>query len=219
MSNPNTNYSKFLSLSNFKFVEDILERKNAYFSKGESLNDPLETLNCKTLAIDNWQLFDDVETLDGITRSFCLSRPKDIGAISLMWAHYGDSFSGIRVELELEYGSSYKSLDVRYKPIGEIRSILDQSNNHKYAVDEIFKADWWSYENEIRFVSTNWPDEEHYYVPLKKLGLVIRAVYFTERTQHHRNYEKLVKSCAKQNISLIHWDYLSEIDRVVRSDR
>lgn len=215
---PNNKFCKFLSLNKFEFVKNILHDKNAYFSKEDQLNDPIETINGGNLAVSLWQNIDDVETMTGITRSFCLTRPKNIGSISLMWAHYGDSFRGIRVNFELTGTPSYSSAEVNYKPIEEIAIKWNQSSNKDLAISEIVKADWWSYENEIRYLTLTWPLPEHHFVPLEKLGLTITSVNVTKSTKCHSNYTKLVKLCLEQNIPIVEWDYRNVALHAIKGD-
>ncbi|MGL6576286.1 DUF2971 domain-containing protein [Aeromonas hydrophila] len=83
----------------------------------------------------------------------CLTRDSHLAPKnSLMWAHYGESHSGIALKFNRDCQFVTDALPVNYvksRPIINAKIFYD--NAHVSIGDWFFKSSSWSYENEIRF--------------------------------------------------------------------
>lgn len=140
---------KYRSLANFRNFVDILLNKRLYGAKYDSLNDPFEGIlltKIEDLPSSLCERKRELQKERNDSRICSLSETHDV---NLMWSHYADGHKGCCIELNVIPNERWHKLSVNYSD----RS-LDICENT--TIEEVlsYKLSPWSYEKEVRFVTT-----------------------------------------------------------------
>lgn len=136
---------KYKSFEHFEFFMDLLIKKRLYGATFSDLNDPMEGFFVsENFTEKEWK---EMKETKKQVRICSLSKNY---TNALMWAHYADEHKGFCIELEVP-DSTWKQLEVKYETI--MPKLFSGTNPDK-ALETIFgvKSDYWSYEEEIRFI-------------------------------------------------------------------
>jgi len=126
---------------------DLLIKKRLYGATFNELNDPMEGF----FISDNFSEF-EWETMKKAKKKVRICSLSTTYDNALMWAHYADEHKGCCIELRVP-DSTWKRLDVQYM---SSMPKLSSGITHDEAIETIFgtKSDFWSYENEVRYIKT-----------------------------------------------------------------
>ena len=140
---------KYRSLDNFRNFVDIIVNKRLYGAKYDTLNDPFEGILLTRTedlpqSLRNHKRKLQEERMD--CRICSLSKVHDD---NLMWSHYADGHHGCCIELSVVPNEKWQRLSVNY-------SDRPLDINENTTIEEVLshKLSPWSYEEEIRYIST-----------------------------------------------------------------
>ena len=137
---------KYKSLENLAYFFDIIVKKQLYGATIKELNDPMEGyFTSDNFKDDDWKR---IQNLKRSVRLCSLSKNRDN---ALLWAHYANEHKGCCIEVEITDNVSWKCIEVNYcSSFPKLQSGITDDE----AIDMLFstKSDYWSYENEVRFV-------------------------------------------------------------------
>ena len=176
---------KYKSFEHFEYFMDLLIKKRLYGATFKELNDPMEGyFISENFTEDEWKQMKDTKKQ---VRICSLSKTYDN---ALMWTHYANEHKGCCIELEVP-DSTWKCLEVRYQTT---MPKLTSRINPDEAMDTIFgvKSDFWSYEQEVRFIKTVQTTKEG--KPFKaNLPIRIKKIYLGVRASNKDSIERIVK--------------------------
>jgi hypothetical protein len=137
---------KYKRLENLAYFLDIIVRKRLYGATIKELNDPMEGyFSSEEFNSEEWE---HIKKLKKEVRICSLSTNKDN---ALLWAHYANEHKGCCVEVDVAEDISWKRIDVNYC---SSFPILHSGLTDDEVIEILFKtkSDFWSYEDEVRFV-------------------------------------------------------------------
>lgn len=189
-------FFKFRKLSDFYQIEEIVNDQIVFFSPLKQLNDDDEILLNSNLAIKNWPVLDDIDSIDKPT-PFILSLAS--GAMkpenkAKMWQEYGDVCICFEYKpsenIRLPFVKVYYLNNKAYKK-------LKIKKSEQLAGGAIKEASKWKYENELRFISTKSgvlgsPHHHHY---LKEIGLSIKKIEYHSSAINSNRFDSLLDLC------------------------
>jgi len=165
---------KYKSFENLAYFLDIIVRKRLYGATIKELNDPMEGyFSSEEFNNEEWER---IRKLKKEVRICSLSKNKDN---ALLWAHYANEHKGCCIEVEVAEDFSWKRIDVNYC---SCFPILHSGQSDDEIIEMLFKtkSDYWSYEDEVRFVKhlplskDGKPHKANLHVKVKKIYLGIR---------------------------------------------
>ena len=166
---------KYKSFGNLAFFLDIIVKKRLYGATIKELNDPMEGFfSSEEFDNEEWE---HIKELKKGVRICSLSTNKDN---ALLWAHYANEHKGCCIEVEVAEDLSWKRKDVNYcSSFPILRSGLTDDE----IMEILFKtkSDYWSYEDEVRFVKRmqlskdGKPHKANLPVKVKKIYLGVRV--------------------------------------------
>ena len=145
-----------------------ITRKQKIASVKEISNDPQRNHKSKEVA---QQLRAGLDQAMGIAGVLSLSKDPDH---VLMWSHYADCHRGICLEFKVceEKGFFTEAHDVKYQPTRPVFNMIT-GDHHEIGRDALLtKADFWSYENEVRIVSPKRKPGVHRYPASLLTGVI-----------------------------------------------
>ena len=166
---------KYKSFGNLAFFLDIMVKKRLYGATIKELNDPMEGFfSSEEFDNEEWE---HIKKLKKGVRICSLSTSKDN---ALLWAHYANEHKGCCIEVEVAEDLSWKRIDVNYC---SSFPILRSGQSDDEIIDMLFrtKSDYWSYEDEVRFVKRlplskdGKPHKANLPVKVKKIYLGVRV--------------------------------------------
>lgn len=166
---------KYKSFENLAYFLDIIVRKRLYGATIKELNDPMEGyFSSEEFNNEEWER---IRKLKKEVRICSLSKNKDN---ALLWAHYANEHKGCCIEVEVTDDISWKRIDVNYC---SSFPILRSGQSDDEIIEMLFKtkSDYWSYEDEVRFVKhlplskDGKPHKANLPVKVKKIYLGIRV--------------------------------------------
>lgn len=166
---------KYKSFENLAYFLDIIVRKRLYGATIKELNDPMEGyFSSEEFNNEEWER---IRKLKKEVRICSLSKNKDN---ALLWAHYANEHKGCCIEVEVAEDFSWKRIDVNYC---SCFPTLHPGQSDDEIIEMLFKtkSDYWSYEDEVRFVKhlplskDGKPHKANLHVKVKKIYLGIRV--------------------------------------------
>ena len=166
---------KYKSFENLAYFLDIIVRKRLYGATIKELNDPMEGyFSSEEFNNEEWER---IRKLKKEVRICSLSKNKDN---ALLWAHYANEHKGCCIEVEVAEDFSWKRIDDTYC---SCFPILHSGQSDDEIIEMLFKtkSDYWSYEDEVRFVKhlplskDGKPHKANLHVKVKKIYLGIRV--------------------------------------------
>ncbi|MDX7648072.1 DUF2971 domain-containing protein [Aeromonas caviae] len=146
---------KFRGPEQMDFVFDILFNKRLYCAEWHTLNDPVEGVFVYSHSGDNQEsasnFMKKVEQAKKPLRVCSLSKTFDD---HLLWAHYASGFSGVAIEFEID-ATEDEVVDITYR--GVFAGVNESNSADPSSVARAVlssKYDAWSYEKEIRILTT-----------------------------------------------------------------
>jgi hypothetical protein len=180
---------KYNSLKNYEFFVDILVRKRLYGATIRELNDPMEGYFCsENFVNDEW------EQLKGLKKSIRICSLTTNYRNALLWAHYANEHKGCCIEVDISKDNKWIKMPINYSSQAPV---LNTGINDEDAQNIVFgtKSDFWSYEDEIRFIKkmplTNGGKPYKAYLPVK-VNKVILGIRVT--AEERRRVERIVKT-------------------------
>lgn len=139
------------------FVFDIIFNKRLYCAEWHTLNDPVEGVFVYSHSGSDQEaaaiFMKEIEQSKKPLRVCSLSKTFDN---HLLWAHYASGFSGVAIEFEIDETED-EVIDINYRgvfaAVNESNS-ADPSSVAKAVLSS--KYDAWSYEQEIRILTTEY---------------------------------------------------------------
>ncbi|MGN5087545.1 DUF2971 domain-containing protein [Aeromonas hydrophila] len=139
------------------FVFDIIFNKRLYCAEWHTLNDPVEGVFVYSHSGSDQEaaaiFMKEIEQSKKPLRVCSLSKTFDN---HLLWAHYASGFSGVAIEFEIDETED-EVIDINYRgvfaAVNESNS-ADPSSVAKAVLSS--KYDAWSYEQEIRILTTDY---------------------------------------------------------------
>jgi hypothetical protein len=139
------------------FVFDIIFNKRLYCAEWHTLNDPVEGVFVYSHSGSDQEaaaiFMKEIEQSKKPLRVCSLSKTFDN---HLLWAHYASGFSGVAIEFEIDETED-EVMDINYRgvfaAVNESNS-ADPSSVAKAVLSS--KYDAWSYEQEIRILTTDY---------------------------------------------------------------
>lgn len=195
---------KFKSIQNEKDlnrISDIIEKSHIYIPKANQINDPFEATSVKiSLSTAGSSYMEEhgyqpANVIEEKEKYRILSFSSEVN-ISLMWAHYGNSFNGCCLVFSSDDAFSSIVPVVYTHSYFEINEgdFTDDYQIENAVYDSFrFKRRDWSYENEWRLITYN----SHEYIEFDK------KTFFGIIIGHNMNIEykrKLIQKCDEQGI-------------------